>query len=100
MEEEIKARVERLESLVKKIIELPQLTNLAAKDTISFLARIKQMAAMSEEALNNPDITAQERKKHEEKLAIYRHLSLPTLHEVLDDNLPTEALHEQDNGAV
>lgn len=93
----LEERIARLETMVQKIIELPQLTNLAAKDTRNLLARVKQMAAISEDALKNPDITAEERKEHEETLAKCKYLVSPILHAEPCDNSQAEVQREQDN---
>ena len=91
----IEERIARLEAVVEKILALPIMTTLAARDTEIFLRRIKEQAAEKKALLEQDDLSAADREEAQEALARCEYLVKPVLSLELDGNLPKEAPHEQ-----
>ena len=75
----LERRVTVLEELVKKIIALPHLSNLAGRDSSNFVARFKMMIASDKKKLANENLTDEERKALEAEIAINERLVSPAL---------------------
>ena len=85
----LERRVTVPEELVKKIIALPHLSNLAGRDSSNFVARFKMMIASDK-------LTDEERKKLEEEIAINERLESPALAAELHDSGATESPNAQE----
>lgn len=92
----LERRVTVLEELVKKIIALPHLSNLAGRDSSNFVARFKMMIASDKKKLANENLTDEERKKLEEEIAINERLVSPALAAELHDSGATESPNAQE----
>ena len=75
----LERRVTVLEELVKKIIALPHLSNLAGRDSNNLVAHFKMMIASDKKKLATENITENERKALEAEIAINERRISPAL---------------------
>ena len=91
----LEQRVTALEELVKKIIALPQLSNLAGRDSSNFVARLKMSIASDKRQLTNLTMTDEERKEIEDRITRNERLVSPALDVTLHDSATKESPNAQ-----
>lgn len=91
----LEQRVTALEELVKKIIALPHLSNLAGRDSSNFVARLKMSIASDKKKLVNTILTDDERKELEERITRNERLVSPALDATLRDSAIAESPNAQ-----
>lgn len=91
----LEQRVTALEELVKKIIALPHLSNLAGRDSSNFVARLKMAIASDKRKLANTILTDDERKELEDRITRNERLVSPALDATLHDSAVTESPNAQ-----
>ena len=84
--ETLAQRVNALEELVKKIIALPHLSNLAGRDSRNFVIRLNMAIASDKKKLTDENLTDDERKAIEERITRNEYLVSPALDATLHDS--------------
>lgn len=82
----LEQRVSALEELVKKIIALPHLSNLAGRDSSNFVIRLNMVIASDKKKLASENLTDDERKELEERITRNEFLVSPALDATLHDS--------------